>query len=195
MDQREERSARRGLLATLALGVVLALAWLTRRSPPPRLRLPGVDQEDLAAGHEVSDVNTRAIVVAGLGLLVVLAAVFVAVTALQASYIGERPTSVAELPGLTPLPTPELPPAPRLDSEPGEDLRRYRAQQEQLQRSYGWVDRSAGVVRIPIDRAIDLLAQRGLPARPAAEAQQFRDHADSSPSGASSGRVEERTWP
>ena len=27
--------------------------------------------------------------------------------------------------------------------------------------NYGWVDKSAGVVRIPIDRAIDLLAVRG----------------------------------
>jgi hypothetical protein len=31
--------------------------------------------------------------------------------------------------------------------------------------SYGWVDREAGIVRIPIDRAMDLLAERGLPAR------------------------------
>jgi hypothetical protein len=31
--------------------------------------------------------------------------------------------------------------------------------------SYGWIDKSAGVIRIPIDRAMDLLAQRGLPVR------------------------------
>ncbi len=34
--------------------------------------------------------------------------------------------------------------------------------------SYGWVDQPAGVVRIPIDRAMELLAQRGLPTRPQA---------------------------
>lgn len=33
--------------------------------------------------------------------------------------------------------------------------------------SYGWVDQKAGVVRIPIDRAMTLLLQRGLPARKA----------------------------
>ena len=36
--------------------------------------------------------------------------------------------------------------------------------------SYGWVDQQAGVVRIPIDRAMELLAQRGLPTRPQAGA-------------------------
>ena len=41
-------------------------------------------------------------------------------------------------------------------------------QEEQTLNSYGWVDQQAGVVRIPIDRAMDLLAQRGLPTRPQA---------------------------
>ena len=43
-----------------------------------------------------------------------------------------------------------------------------RAAEDQILNSYGWVDRSKGIVRIPIDRAIDLLAKRGLPARPQA---------------------------
>ena len=33
--------------------------------------------------------------------------------------------------------------------------------------TYGWVDHDNGIVRIPIDRAIDATVQRGLPARPA----------------------------
>ena len=41
-------------------------------------------------------------------------------------------------------------------------------QEEQTLHSYGWVDQQAGVVRIPIDRAMELLAQRGLPTRPQA---------------------------
>ena len=41
-------------------------------------------------------------------------------------------------------------------------------QEEQTLHSYGWVDQPAGVVRIPIDRAMELLAQRGLPTRPQA---------------------------
>ena len=41
------------------------------------------------------------------------------------------------------------------------DLRELREAESNILDHYGWVDRSAGVVRIPIARAIDLLAARG----------------------------------
>ena len=190
-----ERAERRGVLAAIALALVFVAGWLVRRVGRRHgPALSGVDPEDLAAGHEVSDANTRAIVMVGVGLVIVLLVVFVAVTALVAPYAA-GPAALTAPPGLSPLPTPRLPPEPRLQAEPGQELRQYRSQQEQLLHSYGWVDRSAGVVRIPVERAIELLAQRGLPARPAAAAQPFRDRADRAPSGASSGRVEERIWP
>jgi hypothetical protein len=58
-----------------------------------------------------------------------------------------------------------LPPMPRLQSAPIGDLKDMRAAEDQILKGYGWVDQAHGVVRIPIDRAIDLLAQRGLPSR------------------------------
>ena len=64
-----------------------------------------------------------------------------------------------------------LPPMPRLQSAPITDLKDMRAAEEQILNGYGWVDQANGVVRIPIDRAIDLLAQRGLPTRPQTEQQ------------------------
>lgn len=59
----------------------------------------------------------------------------------------------------------KLPPEPRLQETPIQDLRAMRAAEDRILNSYGWIDKDAGTVRIPIDRAIDLLAQRGLPAR------------------------------
>jgi hypothetical protein len=44
------------------------------------------------------------------------------------------------------------------------------AKQDQVLASYDWVDQKNGVVRIPIDRAIDIIAEHGLPVIPAAEA-------------------------
>jgi len=61
-----------------------------------------------------------------------------------------------------------LPPGPRLQVNAQEDLHDYLQEQQQTLDSYGWVDQGAGVVRIPIDRAMDLVLQRGLPARGAA---------------------------
>lgn len=57
------------------------------------------------------------------------------------------------------------PPAPRLEETPVEDLRKFREAEDGKLNSYGWVDRTNGVVRIPIARAMELLAQRGVPAR------------------------------
>jgi hypothetical protein len=60
----------------------------------------------------------------------------------------------------------KLPPEPRLQSAPVLDLREMRAAEDEILNGYGWVDEQKGTVRIPIGRAIDLLAARGLPARP-----------------------------
>jgi len=57
-----------------------------------------------------------------------------------------------------------------------------------LLQGYHWVDQKAGVVQIPIERAMDLLAQRGLPARSAADSQAFSDHGQGGPSDSSGGR-------
>jgi hypothetical protein len=59
-----------------------------------------------------------------------------------------------------------------------------------LLQGYHWVDQNAGVVQIPIDRAMDLLAQRGLPARSPADSQVFQDQGQGGPSDSSGGR-----WP
>lgn len=63
-----------------------------------------------------------------------------------------------------------LPPAPRLQAQPHVDLAEFCALQQQSVNSYSWIDQQAGIVHIPIDRAMDLILEQGLPARPASEA-------------------------
>ena len=58
-----------------------------------------------------------------------------------------------------------LPPPPRLQNYPFQDIKELRRNDKPLLDSYEWIDRSAGTVRIPVDRAMDLLAERGLPYR------------------------------
>jgi hypothetical protein len=59
-------------------------------------------------------------------------------------------------------------PEPRLETNERVEIKDFRLKEEQTLNSYGWVDQDAGVVRIPIDRAMQLLAQRGLPTTPKA---------------------------
>ena len=55
------------------------------------------------------------------------------------------------------------PPAPRLEPDALLPRRRMVAEENAALTTYGWVDRDAGIVRIPIERAMELLAERGLP--------------------------------
>lgn len=57
-------------------------------------------------------------------------------------------------------------PAPRLEEDERDELHDFRMHEEQTLASYGWVDQKNGVVRIPIERAMQLIAERGLPVRP-----------------------------
>jgi hypothetical protein len=47
------------------------------------------------------------------------------------------------------------------------DLDKVRADWDEHLNSYGWLDKNAGVVHIPIERAMELTLQRGLPVRTA----------------------------
>ena len=177
------------LLRVLEVAVVIG-ALLDRRAVP---RLPeGVDEKDLATGYEHGDMTPAVVASAAVGLLIMLGVVLLAVTLLEQVMVGipvtiSRPSDLVN--GLQAAPAP-TPPAPALEADPGQTFNPYRAAQEQKLNTYGWVDRAAGVIRMPIDRAIDVTAERGLPGRPMATVTPQDDGA-MSPSGASSGRVKE----
>jgi hypothetical protein len=56
-------------------------------------------------------------------------------------------------------------PNPKLEEDERGQLNGIRLTEDQTLDSYGWVDKKAGAVRIPIERAMDLIVQRGLPVR------------------------------
>ncbi len=58
-----------------------------------------------------------------------------------------------------------LPPEPRLQVDEPATWAREKARQQAMISGYEWVDANAGVVRIPVERAMEILAERGLPAR------------------------------
>jgi hypothetical protein len=60
----------------------------------------------------------------------------------------------------------ETSPSPALLVDEPVVLRDFRRAEDEALRSYGWIDQSLGTVRLPIDRAKDLVIERGLPVRP-----------------------------
>jgi hypothetical protein len=63
---------------------------------------------------------------------------------------------------------PPLPPGPNLLTSEPTNLRTFRASEDMSLSTYGWVDQNAGTVRIPIDRAKELILERKLlPVAPA----------------------------
>jgi len=115
--------------------------------------------------HETSDVNVSAIVVFVVVLVVTTVVIFGAVFAVY-RYFGEqaaRPVR-SEYP-LATTAMRRLPPEPRLQTDPRDDLANLRRSEDEVLESYGWIDRSAGIVRIPVEQAMKLTAERGLPTR------------------------------
>ncbi|HEX9688679.1 MAG TPA: hypothetical protein VGB47_06390 [Thermoanaerobaculia bacterium] len=115
------------------------------------------------AGHETSDVSIRPIVRFGIGLGVATALISVALWGLFRLYDSEERKQDRPLPPMVAASLARTPPEPRLEPDPLAPRRRIRAREDAVLTTYGWVDRSGGVVRIPIDRAMELLVQRGLP--------------------------------
>jgi len=60
------------------------------------------------------------------------------------------------------------PPAPRLQPEPPKDLRELRRREDAVLSGYAWVSREKGTAQIPVDRAIEIVAEKGLPVPPTA---------------------------
>ena len=120
-------------------------------------------------GYERSDASPRGL----LRFLLIMAAILAA-TAVSLIFLfkyferAEPPLSFVAAPFTGAQP---LPPPPRIQAVPGVDMQSYYQSQQNLLSTYGWVDKQNGVVRLPIDRAMQLLLERGLPVRSAANPQ------------------------
>lgn len=113
-----------------------------------------------------ADASFRVTLIAALLLGGLLALVAVTSSLVLRIFSRQLPYETAGL-----VQTNQLPPEPRLEVDPEGNLLALRRKEEALLNGYGWVDRSKGIVRIPIGRAMDLLAKRGLPVRRSSEEQ------------------------
>lgn len=112
--------------------------------------------------HESQEPELRGLIVAGVIVSVAIALAIGVCLGLMSLFGGfARPLARAQH---NPMPEPHLQPHPLADRQ------RYDVEQRTLISDYQWVDRRAGIVRIPIDRAMQILAQQGGPSPPATAA-------------------------
>jgi hypothetical protein len=110
-------------------------------------------------GHETTEVSPRLIIVS----LGVLAVATLLVLLLVVGIFRFLKTTSITAPTTTAVQQQPLPPEPRIEIDAAQQFKGIKAREEHILSSYAWVDQNQGTVRIPIDRAIDLLSQRGLP--------------------------------
>ena len=113
-------------------------------------------------GYDHSDADPKLIVYSTLGLIVGMVIVCLIVVgifrAMQGVMPKDEPISGMANPN-------RMPPEPRLQAHPADEIQVLRQHEEDVLNHYGWVDQKAGVVRIPVDKAIDIMAQRGFPTK------------------------------
>ncbi|HEY1725480.1 MAG TPA: hypothetical protein VGF89_08655 [Steroidobacteraceae bacterium] len=111
------------------------------------------------SSHEPSGIAVRDL----LRIAAVIAVAVVAVAILIRLLVRER---VGALHASGRATAAMVPPAPRLQPDPHADLESMRAEQRSLLSSWAWTDASQHYARIPIERAMQIYAERhGDPAR------------------------------
>jgi len=117
------------------------------------------------SAYEHTDANVGAIVKLGLWLVVTALVVHFGIGVMYRMLI-ERAKATGEQPyPLAVSAEAKLPPEPRLQAQPSREIGDFRATEEDYLHGYGWVDKAAGVVHIPLEEAMRLTIERGLPAR------------------------------
>jgi hypothetical protein len=145
-----------------------------------------------SVAHERSEEDVKAISGFGIGLAIGIVVVVFAMWAMfEWFYAREDRASPVPTPVVLSQEKPQLPPEPRLQAVPRLDLKALHQGEEDVLKSYAWVDPDHGIVRIPIEEAIKIVAAKGLPSKPATDLPDPQGYRVI-PSVASSGRTFEK---
>ena len=114
-----------------------------------------------AVQHETLDARTRPLVVSGFVLIVLTAFNFVLIWVVFFAFAPQNsePVNMRPLPTVAPV---NLPPGPLLQANPDQKVDVTLSEQREILESYGWINEREGIIHIPIDRAKDLIVERGL---------------------------------
>lgn len=119
-----------------------------------------IDEASLRRGHEQQDLGIRMLFLSLLGLML-FTAIFAVLMIWMWSGLDARQEPRREV--SSPLvETDVTPPEPRLETRSGEVLENMNAMRAMQSTTYAWLDRDNGIARIPVSRAMEIIAARGL---------------------------------
>lgn len=134
-----------------------------------------------AAGYERRDINPKWLT---LTALIIIVSIALCLWLASAVLDFGRPALLSSPPG----PIPETVPTPHLRANPKQDLADYQQGKRQRLHQGGVIDRNVGIAHIPIEQALEHIAEHGLPRwdapaddSPAMRAQRARDKAGEKP--------------
>src|SRR5690606_5706141 len=145
---------------------------------PPQVQ-PEPGAAEIQPGHETTDAEIKPIIIflVSLGIFIIIA--MAAMSWLLSFLESQHQATQREVSPLADQQ--QIPPEPRLQANPALDMESLRQREEELLNSYQWIDQNAGIFRIPIDLAMEIIAENGLPSRTTGEVQQQSIQADEAP--------------
>jgi hypothetical protein len=126
---------------------------------------PGDEPRNPHVHHEPGDVNAKALTKFGVSMAFLILIFLVGLWGLF-DYLKNREAELG-LP-LSPaamVNSQKQPPEPRLQAHAARDMQDWRASEDRVLHQYSWINPDKGIVQIPVDRAMDLIVQRGRPVR------------------------------
>lgn len=111
--------------------------------------------------HESTDASGRSVVWAAVVIIMILALSGFFVFSLFIYFGGNRYAILSETQAM--LEAERVPPPPHLHAQPGVGFQKLREEKEKLLYSYGWINKENGIIHIPIEQAMNLLVEKGLP--------------------------------
>jgi hypothetical protein len=118
-----------------------------------------------------SELNFRAIFGFAIGLLVVAAVAFALMWGLALWQKARLVKQDAPPPVLAEARVKSVPAGPLLQSDPEKDLAALRAGEDAVLAGWAWTDAAHAHARVPVDRALEIVAAKGFPPRTAAPAE------------------------
>jgi hypothetical protein len=120
-------------------------------------------REAVQRGHEIKDVSGRAIAWSAVAVVLIMAfSALIAYAWIDLSSSHNQAIAISERPPAA-IPGPQPPPSSGLPGTPIEDPEVLAARKEARLHGYRWIDKEAGVVSVPIERAMELIVDMGLP--------------------------------